>query len=43
MKGVEKPIINDGYIKVPDGSGLGVELNEEEIKRHLKPGESYFG
>jgi len=42
VKGVEKPIIKDGYIGVPDRPGLGVELNEEEIRKHLRKGESYF-
>src|SRR5919204_3309207 len=27
--GVERPLIRDGYIAVPSGPGLGVELNEE--------------
>jgi L-alanine-DL-glutamate epimerase-like enolase superfamily enzyme len=43
VTGVPKPIVQDGFIQVPDGPGLGVELNEEEIKRHLKAGEEYFG
>jgi len=42
VKGVEKPIIKDGYIGVPDRPGLGVELNDEEIRKHLGKGESYF-
>ncbi len=38
---VPKPIIQNGYIPVPDTSGLGVELNETVIKEHLRyPG--YF-
>ena len=36
-----KPIIQDGYIQVPDTPGIGVELNEEVCKAHLRmPG--YF-
>jgi L-alanine-DL-glutamate epimerase-like enolase superfamily enzyme len=39
--GVPKPIIQDGYIAVPDTPGLGVELNEDVVKDHLRyPG--YF-
>ena len=38
----DKPIIKEGYIEVPDKPGLGVELNEAEVKKHLKPGEKYF-
>jgi L-alanine-DL-glutamate epimerase-like enolase superfamily enzyme len=36
VDGVEKPIINKGYIKVPDGPGLGFTLNEEAIKKQLR-------
>jgi len=38
---VEKPIINKGYITVPQGPGLGFTLNEEALKKALRePG--YF-
>jgi len=41
VEGVEKPICNKGFIKVPDGPGLGITLNEEVVKQHLlEPG--YF-
>lgn len=41
VAGVPKPIVNQGYITVPDTPGLGVELNEEVCKQHLRiPG--YF-
>jgi L-alanine-DL-glutamate epimerase-like enolase superfamily enzyme len=42
VTGIEKPIVNKGYIKVPDAPGLGVTLNDDEVKRHLKPGTGYF-
>jgi L-alanine-DL-glutamate epimerase-like enolase superfamily enzyme len=42
VKGIEKPILQDGYIKVPETPGLGVDLNEEVIKEHLREGEKYF-
>lgn len=39
--GVPKPIIQNGYIPVPDTPGLGVELNEQVVREHLRyPG--YF-
>jgi L-alanine-DL-glutamate epimerase-like enolase superfamily enzyme len=39
VDGVEKPIINKGFVKVPEGPGLGFKLNEEAIKQHLlEPG-----
>ena len=41
VTGIPKPIIQNGYIPVPEGPGLGVELNEEVVKQHLRvPG--YF-
>ena len=42
VNGLEKPIVNKGFIKVPEGPGLGISsLNEEVIKGHLaEPG--YF-
>jgi L-alanine-DL-glutamate epimerase-like enolase superfamily enzyme len=41
VTGPDKPIIQNGFIKVPDAPGLGVELNEEVVKEHLRiPG--YF-
>lgn len=42
VTGIEKPLVKDGYVKVPETPGIGVELNEEEIKRRLKEGEQYF-
>ena len=36
IDGVEKPIINKGYVKVPDGPGLGFTLNEEAIKKQMR-------
>jgi len=38
----DKPIIDQGYVKVPEKPGLGVDLNEEVIKEHLRKGEKYF-
>ena len=39
VDGVEKPILNKGFIKVPEGPGLGFTLNEEAVKQHLlEPG-----
>jgi L-alanine-DL-glutamate epimerase-like enolase superfamily enzyme len=34
-EGVEKPIVNRGFIQVPEKPGLGVTLNEEAVKQHL--------
>ncbi len=41
VDGVEKPIVNRGFVKVPDQPGLGLTLNDEAMKKHLaEPG--YF-
>jgi L-alanine-DL-glutamate epimerase-like enolase superfamily enzyme len=37
-----RPLIEKGFAIVPDLPGLGVELNEEVIKQHLRPGSQYF-
>ena len=42
VKGIEKPILQQGYVKVPELPGLGVDLNEEVIKQRLRQGEKYF-
>ena len=42
VNGLEKPMIQQGYIKVPDTPGLGVTLNDDECRKHLKPGTGYF-
>jgi len=42
VQDIEKPILKDGYVKVPETPGLGVDLNEEMVKEHLLEGEPYF-
>lgn len=42
VTGIEKPIVEDGYITVPDKPGIGVELNEEVVKEHLVEGAEFF-
>ena len=37
-----KPIIQNGYIPVPDAPGLGFTLNEEALKEHLIPEDRGF-
>ena len=37
IDGVPKPIIQDGYIPVPEAPGLGFEINEDAIREHLLP------
>lgn len=41
VEGVEKPIVNHGFIAVPEKPGLGIALNDDAVKQHLRdPG--YF-
>src|ERR1035438_6555521 len=42
VEGMEKPIVNHGFITVPDKPGLGITLNEDVVKAHLLPGTKYF-
>ena len=38
VTGPSKPIVDHGFITVPDTPGLGVELNEEAVKEHIRKG-----
>ena len=42
VTGPEKPINKRGFATPPDRPGLGIELVEEVVKAHLKPGTQYF-
>ena len=42
IEGLRKPIIQDGFIRVPEKPGLGVTLNEEVAHRHARKGEPFF-
>jgi L-alanine-DL-glutamate epimerase-like enolase superfamily enzyme len=42
VKGIGKPIIKNGYIDVPEAPGLGIELDEKVVRKHLVEGETYF-
>ena len=35
VTGVPAPIIQNGYIAVPDAPGLGIELNEDVVREHI--------
>lgn len=41
--GFDGPVIQEGYITVPDRPGLGVELNEDLARQYAKEGEPFFG
>ncbi len=43
VTGLSDPLVDDGYITVPDGPGLGFEdLNEELFREHLDPADPTF-
>jgi len=37
------PVIKDGKYRLSDAPGLGVELNEDWVRAHLMPGETWWG
>ena len=39
----DRPFIKDGHIRLSDKPGLGVELNEDYVRAHLAPGETWWG
>ncbi len=41
-EGVKTPIVEHGWIAVPDLPGLGVTLNEAVVRQHLASGTGYF-
>ena len=42
VTGIDKPLVQDGYVKVPEKPGIGVELNEEVVEKYLIEGEKLF-
>lgn len=36
------PMVDHGWIEVPERPGLGVTLNEDAVRQHLLPGTGYF-
>ena len=42
VEGLPKPLIQCGFIKVPENPGLGATLNEEVARRYARRGEPFF-
>jgi len=42
IEGLPKPLVKDGYIEVPDKPGLGIELNEKAVRKHLPEGDDFL-
>jgi gluconate/galactonate dehydratase len=40
--GFDGPVIQGGFITVPDAPGLGVDLNDDLARRYAKEGEPFF-
>ncbi|MDA0747509.1 MAG: mandelate racemase/muconate lactonizing enzyme family protein [bacterium] len=38
----DPPLIQDGYLLLPDGPGLGVTLNEEAARKYARPDRPFF-
>jgi galactonate dehydratase len=39
----DQPVIQDGHVGLTDTPGIGLEVNEEALRRHLRPGTELFG
>ena len=37
-----RPVIADGYVVLPDGPGIGAELDLEVARRYARPGAPFF-
>jgi len=42
VTGIDKPLHADGFARVPEGPGLGIELNLDVVKEHLGRGQELF-
>jgi L-alanine-DL-glutamate epimerase-like enolase superfamily enzyme len=36
VKGIDKPMVQNGFVKVPEKPSIGVELNDEVVKNTSK-------
>jgi len=43
VTGINKPFHKNGFASVPNGPGLGIELNLDVIKEHLERDTELFG
>ena len=37
-----RPVIQDGYVTLPDGPGIGAEPDLDACRRYARPGEPFF-
>jgi len=43
MAAGNEPQIRNGVMQFPTGPGLGLELNEDYLKKHMAKGETWWG
>jgi gluconate/galactonate dehydratase len=43
VAGRRGPMIERGYVRLPEKPGLGIELNQQVAYKYRKPGEAFFG
>jgi L-alanine-DL-glutamate epimerase-like enolase superfamily enzyme len=42
VTGIDNPILQKGFITVPEGPGLGIDVNLDVVKQHLHPDKPGF-
>ena len=42
VDGLDRPLIQNGFIRLPEKSGLGVKLNENVARKYARKGEPFF-
>jgi gluconate/galactonate dehydratase len=42
VDGLERPLIQNGFVHLPEKPGLGMQLNEEVARKYARKGESFF-
>ena len=40
---LDGPYIRDGFVRVTEKPGLGIDLNPDVVKAHLAPGDAWWG
>jgi len=41
--GYGKPLVKDGFLQLNDSPGLGINVNEQLLKKYLAEGETWWG
>lgn len=41
VTGLPEDYLAQGYVAVPDAPGLGIDLNEDAVAEHLRPGTDF--